>query len=88
MTLTNKVPRAFLSYPRPSFWEGGARLLDLGGTLDDYQVSWRLYRHGVSSREACAVDIREIWLEVGQYLHNAIGQFEQENGLSGASVKR
>ena len=95
MTPTRKIPhvlrgrprrRILRGYAQPSALEGVARLMDMGGALDNYEVSLPSHRGRHMGREAAA--LREVWAEVGQYLHGAIGQFESENGLSAAPTGR
>jgi len=63
--------RNFRLYAQPSFWEGVARIIDLGGTLNEYNYSDH-------PREA---DLRATWSdweEVGADFIAAIGQLQEE----------
>ena len=57
-------------YPRPGFFEGIARIIDLGSTLDD-QPRFR------SAREADTFALRSDWIVVGKDIRNAIGDFKK-----------
>lgn len=61
-------------YARPSFLEGMARIFDFAGALDYYP---NLSVRRKSGPEADAEAIRECWEAVGQYMWDAIGQFEE-----------
>ena len=61
-------------YARPSFLEGLARIVDLGGTMNEYNVS-------PSGQEADAVAIWMDWAVIGQDMRDAIGSFEEEETL-------
>ena len=58
-------------YARPSFLEGVARIIDMGGTLNEYNSSR-------SGQEADAVALRSDWAAIGQDMRDAIGEFEKE----------
>ena len=58
-------------YARPSFLEGVARIFDLRGTLNEYNVS-------PTGKEADAVAIWSDWAAIGQDMRDAIGEFEEE----------
>ena len=60
-----KSPSEFL-FAQPSFVSGMARLLDLGGLFDSYNVS----------DEADSVALFADWRAVGQDIHDAISDFE------------
>ena len=60
---------------KPSFIEGMARIFDFAGALDYYPT---LSKRRKSGREADAEAIQETWEAVGQYLWDAMGQFEEE----------
>jgi hypothetical protein len=67
------------------FLEGVARILDFGGTLNKYDLPYveelrdgRVPKFRHSGPENDAEAIREIWVQVGQYLYDAIGEFEEE----------
>lgn len=74
-----------INYARPSFIEGMARLLDIGGTLnqfdaDDLMEMRREMRARRLARptgpEAQAEAIRQVWLTVGQHIRDAMGYYE------------
>ncbi len=58
-------------YARPSFFEGMARIMDIGGTLNEYNAS----RTGA---EADVIALMMDWNAVGQDLRRAIGEYETE----------
>ena len=60
------------NYARPSFLEGMARVLDVGGTLNVY----RLPAMKATTREETIVALRQHWADVGQFMRDAIGEFE------------
>jgi hypothetical protein len=64
------MSRYFL-FERPSFWSGMARVLDLGGTLNEYNYS-------VSPRDADYYAIRSDWNVVGNDISEAMNKFENE----------
>jgi hypothetical protein len=61
-------------FARPSFLEGIARVLDLGGTLQEYNSS-------VSEQQADALAIGADWHVVGEDLLRAMEQLGEENEL-------
>jgi len=61
----------FRLYALPSFWEGVARIVDLGGTLNEYNYSD--HPHQANFRA-----IQSDWEEVGADIIIAIGEFEEE----------
>ena len=65
----------YFNYARPSFLEGMARIFDFGGTLDYYPRRSVVRKSGP---EADAEALRADWEAVGQYIRDAIGQFEEE----------
>ena len=74
-----------ISYARPSLAEGMARVLDIGGTLNQYDAEdWmEIYREMRARRlarptgpEAEAEAIRQAWLTVGRHLRDAMGYHE------------
>ena len=65
----------YFNYARPSFLEGMARIFDFGGSLDYYPRRSAVRKSGP---EADAEALREHWEAVGQYIRDAIGQFEAE----------
>ncbi len=79
--MARKRNRHYIGYAQPSFLEGMARVLDFGGTLEEYDIpglddllEGRTPDFGCS-RESTEV-IRQSWIQVGQYLYGAIGRFE------------
>lgn len=69
--------RSFRLYARPSFWEGIARVLDVGGALNEYNYS-------TSPEEADHRALASDWEMVGRDLRWAVMQFrvslaDQEN---------
>ena len=60
----------FRYYPRPGFFEGLARIIDLGNTLDDHPR----FR---SAPESDTFALRSDWIMVGQDIRNAIGEFKK-----------
>ena len=69
------VSYAFLLFARPSFWEGIARIFDLGSTL-------QVYNRSRSTVIADANALRSDWRAVGQDIANAIEGYEQEQETS------
>jgi hypothetical protein len=67
----NKKIRTDFLFAQPSFFAGTARVLDLWGQLDEYNVS-------ESGAEADSNAIAADWCVVGQDLFDAMGQFESE----------
>lgn len=61
-------------YARPSFVEGMARALDLGGTLTEYNQS-------PTGAQADSYALRADWRAVGHDLTNAFEHVEQETGV-------
>ena len=57
-------------FARPSFTEGMARVLDLGGTLQEYNVS-------DTGKEADIHALRNDWRAVGDDIKEAIKSYEQ-----------
>ena len=53
-------------YARPSFWEGMARVMDIGSTLNEYNSS------GDPDTTALLMD----WLVVGQTMRQSINEYE------------
>lgn len=68
--------KGFRLYARPSFWEGLARLLDVGGTLNEYNYS-------DSDEEADVRAILSDWEAVGKDIRAAIKKFEMEHQGTG-----
>lgn len=76
-----------INYARPSFIEGMARLLDIGGTLNQFDADDLMeMRREMRARrlaqpigpEADAEAIREVWEAVGQDIRDAMGYYEVE----------
>ncbi len=65
-----KVKTDFL-FAQPSFISGAARVLDLWGVLDDYNIS-------ATPMEADEKAIASDWLVAGQDIYDAIEQNESE----------
>ena len=62
------------NYAKPSFIEGMARIFDFTGALDHHP---RTNPANKSGWEEDAEAIRSDWEAVGQYIWDAIGQFEE-----------
>ena len=58
-------------FARPSFVEGMARVLDMGGTLNEYNTS-------PSGEEADAIAIWSDWAAIGQDMRAVMGDYEGE----------
>ena len=58
-------------FAEPSFVEGMARVLDIGGTLQEYNTS-------PTEREADIESLRNDWRAVGADLRGAFKNYEQE----------
>jgi len=71
--MEKKVKTDFL-FAQPSFASGAARVLDLWGTFDDYNIS-------ATPTEADEKAIAADWLVVGQDIVDAIDQSEPESQL-------
>ncbi len=73
-------------YSRPSFLEGIARVLDIGGTMGPrVEIISDRGDTGKSGVEQDADEIREIWAEVGQYIYDAMGTLNHA-GRNGAGL--
>ena len=59
-------------YARPSFIEGMARALDMGGTLNEYNAS-------LSGEEADAIAIWSDWVAIGQDMYAVMGDYEGDD---------
>ncbi len=59
-------------YARPSLLEGMARVLDMGGTLNVYHMP---VVKPVTPQDTMMA-LRRNWVAVGQYMRNAMGEFE------------
>jgi hypothetical protein len=64
------MSRYFL-FARPSFWSGMARVVDLGGTLNEYNYS-------ISPRKADYYAIRSDWNVVGDDIREAVNKYDDE----------
>ena len=71
-----------IDYPRSSFLDGMARLLDFGGTLNQYDAAYfeelaeeirSRWLRDYSEPGADAEAIHESWVEVGNSLRRAMG---------------
>jgi len=58
-------------YAVPSFWEGMARIFDLGNTLNEYNGS-------PSGNIADEIAFRMDWAMVGDNIRNAMNEFENQ----------
>ena len=74
-----------INYARPSFIEGMARVLDIGGTLNQHDADdmMEIYQEIRARRlarptgpEADAAAVRQTWLTVGRHLRDAMGYYE------------
>lgn len=72
--MEKKVKTDFL-FAQPSFVSGAARVFDLWGVLDDYNIS-------SSTKDADEKAIAADWLVVGQDLSDAIAQHEPESKVA------
>ena len=59
-------------FAEPSFIEGVSRVLDLGGTMQEYNSS-------KTEQEADASALRNDWLAVGEDLKSSIMTYEQKS---------
>lgn len=73
-----------IRYSRPSFLEGMASVLDIGGTMGPrVEILCDRRDTGKTGAEQDAEEIREIWAEVGQHIYDAMGRFDHtERGNS------
>jgi len=62
----------FILYAKPSFWEGFARLIDVSGSLNEYNYS-------ESAEQADFRALLSDWENVGLDILSAMKQFEKEN---------
>lgn len=60
-----------LLFARPSFWEGVARVLDLGGTLN-------IYNESKTPEEADRTALQSDFAMVGKDINKAMKIFEEE----------
>lgn len=58
-------------FARPSFWEGYARVIDIGATLNEYNSD-------KTSEEADDAAIQSDWKAVGESIESAISNFSKE----------
>lgn len=58
-------------FARASFWEGIARLIDFGGTLDEYNTA-------LTPEQADRIALEQDWIAVGKDLQWAMDEFEVE----------
>ncbi|MEK7586810.1 MAG: hypothetical protein AAB453_03000 [Patescibacteria group bacterium] len=59
----------------PSFWEGMSRVIDLGGTLQEYNTS-------ETEKQADDKAIGDDWQVVGDDLRSSIKNYEQQSAKS------
>ena len=59
-------------FARPSFIEGVARIMDIGGTLNEYN-------YASDGQEADAIAIWSDWAVIGQDMYKAMGIYREEN---------
>lgn len=79
--MTPKIDRYRIACAQPSFLEGMARVMDFGGTLEEYHIPdiddlLEARTPPLSSRKADAEAIRGYWIATGWYIRNAMGKFE------------
>ena len=74
---------ARISHARPSFLEGMARVMDIGGTLNQYDADDLIRMHrafrarrlaGPSGIEAETEAIKKVWVDVGGCIGDAMGR--------------
>jgi hypothetical protein len=70
-----------LLYASPSFVEGLARAVDIGGTFDEYNSA-------TSPSEADEAALASDWYAVGADLYHAISQFEGRAGSPSSHGRR
>jgi len=58
-------------FARPSFIEGVARVVDLGGTL-------QIYNGSITPKEADARALVADWLAVGEDIHAAMSEYAEQ----------
>lgn len=66
------ISYSYLLFARPSFWEGIARIFDLGSTL-------QVYNRSRGPKEADENALRSDWRTVGQDIAHSIEAYEQES---------
>ena len=59
-------------YARPSFIEGMARIMDVTGSLNEYN-------HAQDGQEADTIAIWSDWAMIGQDMRRVIGVYRREN---------
>ena len=69
----NRINSTNLLYAEPSFWEGFARILDIGGTFDDYNDF-------ETEEEADMAALASDWYAVGADLYRAISRYPIQIG--------
>ena len=85
--MSTKRRIARISHARPSFFEGMARVMDIGGTLNQCDADDLIRIHRAlrarrlaepSGIEAETEAIRKVWDDVGGCIHDAMGGFSRE----------
>lgn len=69
----------FIRYARPGFFEGMARIMDFGNTMNRYPK----YR---SAAEEDVLALRSDWVTVGDDIRAAISEFSEDQASERASV--
>jgi len=69
MKIISKKTGTFYLFSEPSFIEGFARIIDMGGNLDTYQYS-------KTDEESDCLAIKNDWIQVGEDLESAIHNYE------------
>ncbi len=72
--------KGFSLYAKPSFLEGVARLVDIAGTLDEYNYS-------DSDDEADSRALQSDWEAVGNDLHSALETLRKQVGTNKPSKR-
>lgn len=67
---------SFRLFPRPSFWEGMGRVLDIGGGISIYNTS-------SSPTRADYLALASDWSVVGGDMCKAMENYERERGKTG-----
>lgn len=73
------ITYTYLLFARPSFWEGVARILDWGGTLQTYNRSR-------SAKEADENALRSDWRMVGQDIAKSIEEYGKKPSVKAAET--
>ena len=77
-----------IHHARPSLLEGMARVMDMGGTLNQYDSNdlTRIHQALRARRLAAPTGIvaeseaiRKVWVDVGECIHDVMGQFGQKD---------